>query len=123
MWIDKISSKLIVQNNAEDLIFIIREAILNKRFSYIDIMKSITKGHGISSSEGCGYSLENDWDFRDEFDGVYFFIGDVESSKMNLIDFIFMINKITESYLEHFPNDKEVRMVLDTINKRYSNPR
>ncbi|MBC9227818.1 hypothetical protein HI850_000560 [bacterium SPL81] len=107
-------------NRYHDLYYILLEAISNKKMTYLYILKMISTGHGINSSEGTGFCLDQDFDFPEDFCEVEFFIGEMESSTMNIKTFVDIFSNISEDYLLHYPDDKEkVFNYLALIKQRY----
>ena len=79
-----------------DLTVIILDSLKNNSFSLANILYEASKGHGITSSEGCFYVLDQDLDFPEEFEQVIFYLGEFETSKMSLSDFISYLSFISD---------------------------
>ena len=109
-----------IENDAQDLYFIICEALENNKLSFLNILLSISEGEGITSSENNGFGLDQDWDFPEDFDHVAFFIGDHESSRLSIEEFIDSISFIADKYVLQHPKDKQkVEKYLSKLFLRY----
>ena len=97
----------LIENEAQDLYFIIHEALEKNKLSFLNILLSISDGEGVTSSENNGFGLDQDWDFSEDFDHVAFFIGDYESSRLSIKEFIDSISFIADKYVLQHPKDKE----------------
>jgi len=110
----------LIEDNAQDLYFIICEALENNKLSFLNTLLSISEGEGITSSENNGFGLDQDWDFPEDFDHVAFFIGDQESSRLSIKEFIDSISFIADKYVLQHPKDKEkVERYLSELFLRY----
>ena len=71
-----------------------------------------------------GFSLDMDWDYPDQFDKVFFFIGDMngnESSSMTFDTYIKLIKALSISYIMENPTKKEtINFYLNKIINRYA---
>ncbi|MFM9928084.1 hypothetical protein VLK31_34290 [Variovorax sp. H27-G14] len=122
IWLEKLKAKFAASAiYSDDFYDLLNEAVIDKRISFAGILFDAAKGHGCRVSEGFFYSLDQDWDNPSEFDGVAFFIGDIESSVMPVKDYLALIKIAAEVYLESFPEEmKRIFDSLEEIEKRYS---
>ena len=110
----------LIENEAQDLYFIIHEALEKNKLSFLNILLSISDGEGVTSSENNGFGLDQDWDFPEDFDHVAFFIGGYESSRLSIKEFIDSISFIADKYVLQHPEDKEkVEKYLSKLFLRY----
>ena len=101
-----------------DLSVIILDSLKNNSFSFANILYEASKGHGITSSEGCFYVL--DQDFPEDFKQAIFYLGEFETSKMSLSDFISYLSLISDKYISLNPTDKQkIEQYLISIKSRY----
>jgi len=120
MWLEKISEHL-NSHGGEDLLFILTEISSRQKMSYLDVLELASEGHGVSSSEGTGYGLDQDWDYPEDFDHVAFFIGEYESSVLSIQSYVQLVDLITKAYLDYYPDDKDRALkYLDKLHERYS---
>ncbi len=117
MWLNKVTKDL----SNSDLFIILSETLLTNRLSYLNILKNISEGYGVTSSEGNGFGLDQNWDFSEDFNEVTFFFGEMESSSISPADFINQLLAISEYYILDRPDDKDkVYSYLHKIKKRYN---
>ena len=48
----------LIENEAQDLYFIIHEALEKNKLSFLNILLSISEGEGVTSSENNGFGLD-----------------------------------------------------------------
>lgn len=109
------------QNEGRDLYDIIYSTLSNDKMSYISFVKMASEGSVFFPSEGTGYSLDEDWDDPSEFVEVIFFLGEYESSTITPQHFIKLMQVISDSYVEAYPEDKEtVEHYMLRLRERYS---
>lgn len=119
MWFDK-TEKFLQENDGYDLYTVIREVLIKNKLSFVNILFEASKGYGISSDEYTGYSLDQDWDNPEDFDGVYFYIGELDSDSLSLKKFYNMMTYISNEYISEYPEDKnKVSKYLDILFNRY----
>jgi hypothetical protein len=76
----------------------------------------------VTSSENNGFGLGQDWGFPENFDHVAFFIGDYESSRISIKEFIDSMSFIADKYVLQHPKDKEkVEKYLSKLYLCYKN--
>lgn len=119
-WLISIKKDL-YKNDGRDLYDIIFETLKSNKMTYPAFLSRASKGHGFSPSEGNGYVLDQDWDIPDEFDEVSFMFGDYDSSALKPQRFVELMQMITNSYINEYPEDKKiVEHSMARLQERYS---
>ncbi|ENV63673.1 hypothetical protein F4U02_09910 [Acinetobacter haemolyticus] len=120
MWLENVQNYYFV-NGYHDLYHILKETISTNKMNYLNILFHISNGYGITSSEGCGFGLEQDYDHPEEFINIQFFMGDMQSSTMELCNFFETLVKTSECYLDTYPTDKKkIHEYIDKIRQKYT---
>ncbi|QMT33088.1 hypothetical protein LNQ82_00710 [Conchiformibius steedae DSM 2580] len=124
MWLSKRLEDFFEKNGAGDLYYIISAAINSNderyKKNYIEILSLASEGYGIFSSEGTSYSLNNDWDYPDQFNEVYCFIGYVETSSLSFDKYIEFISYMSDVYMDHHKNDvDQILYLISKIRERF----
>lgn len=119
-WLTNIKQEL-YKNDGRDLYDIIFETLKNNKMTYPAFLSMASDGHGFASSEGNGYALDQDWDVPDEFDEVCFMFGDYESSTLSPQKFVELMQKITNSYINEYPENIEaIERSMKRLQERYT---
>lgn len=119
-WLISIKKDL-YKNDGRDLYDIIFETLKSNKMTYPSFLSRASKGHGFSPSEGNGYVLDQDWDIPDEFDEVSFMFGDYDSLALKPQRFVELMQMITNSYINEYPEDKKiVEHSMARLQERYS---
>ncbi|WP_156183768.1 hypothetical protein [Chromobacterium sp. LK1] len=105
----------------EDLYHVLSSVLLEDKMNYLQFLARASEGHGCHVHEGLGYSLDQDWDFPEDFDEVAFFVGYFESSTLKVSEFLLAISCISKAYVERHVEDKQaVERYIGKIRSRYS---
>jgi len=103
-----------------DFYYLLQTMLSEKRMSFPQLLSGAARGMGCTVHEGLSYSLDQDWDDPSSFNEVVFFVGDVESSTLNVADYLELIEIASNAYLSFFPDDaEEVRRNFEKIVSRY----
>ena len=127
MFVSDNLKKIFEENNGQDLLYIILRYMENNDHAsnkFIQMLGLSSNGYGIFISEYMGFSLDMDWDYPDQFDKVFFFMGDMnenESSSMTFDTYIKLIKALSISYIMENPTKKEtINFYLNKIINRYA---
>lgn len=105
----------------EDLYHVLSTILFENKMNYLQFLASASEGHGCYAHEGLGYSLDQDWDFPEDFDEVAFFVGDFESSTLKVSEFLMAMSCISKAYVGRHVEDKQaVERYMEKISARYS---
>ena len=108
------------QNDGRDLYDIVYLVLSLNKMSYIAFLKRASEGYGCSPSEGCGYSLDQNWDVPEDFNEVSFMFGDYESSAISPQKFIELMSFLSRSYIKEYQDDEGLVMIyLTRLQERY----
>ncbi|WP_153711828.1 hypothetical protein [Eikenella corrodens] len=127
MFVSDNLKKIFEENNGQDLLYIILRYMENNGHAsnkFIQMLNLSSNGYGIFISEYMGFSLDMDWDYPDQFDKVFFFMGDMngnESSSIPFDTYIELIKALSISYIMENPTKKEeINFYLNKIINRYA---
>ncbi len=108
------------QNDGRDLYDIVYLVLSLNKMSYIAFLKRASEGYGCSPSEGCGYSLDQNWDVPEDFNEVSFMFGDYESSAISPQKFVDLISFLSRSYIKEYQDDEGLVIIYITkLQERY----
>ncbi len=105
----------------QDFFYLLEQMIGENKMTFPHLLSNATHGNGCTVHEGLSYSLDQDWDDPRAFDEVVFFIGDMESASLSVMEYLNLIDIACEKYTDIFAEDRE--HVLDMrkrISVRYS---
>lgn len=127
MFVSDNLKKIFEENNGQDLLYLILRYMENNGHAsnkFIKMLDLSSNGYGIFISEYMGFSLDMDWDYPDQFDKVFFFMGDMnenESSSMTFDTYIKLIKALSISYIMENPTKEEtINFYLNKIINRYA---
>lgn len=81
----------------------------------------LRRGVGFSVGEGHFYSLDQDWGDPEEFNEVSFFLGEVETSSIPLLDYVFLMKIAADVYSDFCPEERDsVLSSAKKLEERYS---
>lgn len=108
------------EGEGSDFYYLLDAMVKNSKIDFCDLLSNAAMGHGCTVYEGLMYSLDQDWDIPEEFSGVSFFVGDVESSVLSVEKYLSLINFAALKYLDLFP-DRQDRVInsLSHVENRY----
>lgn len=119
IWLSAIEDYL-YHNNGRDLYDIIYTTLSNDKMNYKSFLHLASEGHGFFPSEGFGYALDQDWDIPEDFNEVTFFLGEFETLSISPNYFVQLIQYITDTYINAYPNDKIlVKQYMFKLKERY----
>ncbi|MEX0447421.1 hypothetical protein [Xenorhabdus sp. SGI246] len=119
-WLKNVEHYL-VQNEGRDLYEVLYESLYNSKISFTNFLLNASNGYGFSPSEGFGYSLDQNWDVPEDFDGVTFFLGDFESSEITPNQFVILMQYVSDAYIKAFPDSKDtVERHMKALTERYA---
>ncbi|WP_093513164.1 MULTISPECIES: hypothetical protein [unclassified Pseudomonas] len=105
----------------EDLYGLIEAAMVSEKTNFPAFIYDASRGVGFSVSEGFFYSLDQDWDYPEDFSEVSFFLGEVEISSLPVADYVSLMNVAADVYSTFFPNDRGgVLRSAERLEERYS---
>ncbi len=112
---------LLQSSNRVALSFCNRPSITRKRTNFPAFINEASKGVGFSVGEGHFYSLDQDWDDPEEFNEVSFFLGEVETSSIPVLDYVFLMKIAADVYSDFFPEERDsVLSSAKKLEERYS---
>ena len=127
MFVSDNLKKIFEENNGQDLLYIILRYMENNDHAsnkFIQMLGLSSNGYGIFISEYMGFSLDMDWDYPEQFDKVFCFMGDMngnESSSITFDTYIKLIKALSISYIMENPTKKEdINFYLNKIINRYA---
>ncbi|MFD4840503.1 hypothetical protein ACFWP0_23610 [Achromobacter sp. NPDC058515] len=98
-----------------DLYELLKAAIVRKQTDFPAFLYEASGGHGLSVGEGYFYCLDQDWDGSPKFNGVVFFLGEVEASAISVRDYVLLMGMAADIYSRCCPDDKD--RVLSSFNR------
>jgi len=127
MFVSDNLKKIFEENNGQDLLYIILRYMENNGHAsnkFIQMLDLSSNGYGIFISEYMGFSLDMDWDYPDQFDKVFCFMGDMngnESSSITFDTYIKLIKALSISYIiENTTKKEDINFYLNKIINRYA---
>lgn len=94
-----------------------------QKMNFRQFIYDASRGIGCFVFEGLGYVLDQDIDDPTEFNEVTFFLGDYESLTLSPEKFIELMQVISNSYIDKYPDDKaSVKQSLARLKERYQKP-
>lgn len=106
-------------NGGEDLWYLIFTLLREEKMSFPHFLSKAVEGHGCWAHEGLGYSLDQDWDLPEDFDEVIFFVGDQESSKLSVPDYLLLMKYLVDVYEEIHPDvESDIVVKFDLLRDR-----
>lgn len=103
-----------------DFYYLLQTMLNEKKFTFPRLVFDASNGIGCTVHEGLSYALDQDWDHPDDFNEVNFFIGEIESSKLSVDEYIYLMKIASEAYLSFFSIDTEsVKRNLERLIFRY----
>ncbi|TBV08075.1 hypothetical protein [Stutzerimonas kirkiae] len=121
-WLEKLKESFASTGlDYEDLYELIEASIARKRTNFPAFIYEASRGSGFSVSEGYFYSLDQDWDDPEEFNEVSFFLGEVETSSIPVLDYVFLMKTAADVYSSFFPEERgSVLRSARRLEERYS---
>ncbi|MDF3845577.1 hypothetical protein P3W55_28050 [Pseudomonas citronellolis] len=121
-WLEKLKESFSSTGlDYEDLYGIIEASIARKRVNFPAFIYEASKGFGFSAGEGYFYSLDQDWDDPEGFNEVSFFLGEVETSSIPVLDYVFLMKIAADVYSAFFPEESDsVLGSAKRLEERYS---
>lgn len=121
-WLEKLKESFASTGlDYEDLYELIEASITRKRTNFPAFINEASKGVGFSVGEGHCYSLDQDWDDPEEFNEVSFFLGEVETSSIPVLDYVFLMKIAADVYSDFFPEERDsVLSSAKKLEERYS---
>lgn len=105
----------------EDLYGLIEASVTRGRTNFPAFIYDASQGVGFSVSEGFFYSLDQDWDDSEDFNEVSFFLGEVETSSVPVLDYVFLMKIAANIYSAFFPEERDsVLGSAKRLEERYS---
>ena len=127
MFVSDNLKKIFEENNGQDLLYIILRYMENNDHAsnkFIQMLGLSSNGYGIFISEYMGFSLDMDWDYPEQFDKVFCFMGDMngnESSSITFDTYIKLIKALSISYImENTTKKEDINFYLNKIINRYA---
>ncbi|MDM5182174.1 hypothetical protein PO883_33940 [Massilia sp. DJPM01] len=90
-----------------DFYYLLNTMLNEGKMAFPQLVLDASGGIGCNVHEGLSYSLDQDWDDSDFFGEVVFFVGEMESSKLSVGEYIHLIKVASDAYCSHFPIDSE----------------
>ncbi|MDQ1835618.1 hypothetical protein [Massilia scottii] len=90
-----------------DFYYLLNTMLSEGKMTFPQLVLDAGGGIGCTVHEGLSYSLDQDWDDSDFFNEVVFFVGEMESSKLSVCEYIHLIKVASDAYCSHFPIDSE----------------
>ncbi|MDQ1816773.1 hypothetical protein RBA41_26065 [Massilia sp. CCM 9210] len=88
-----------------DFYYLLQTMLKEEEQTFPQLVFDASSGCGCTVHEGLSYSLDQDWDCPDLFDEVVFFIGDIESSKLSIGEYVDLIKASSDAYCFYFQSD------------------
>lgn len=104
----------------KDLCYILSTILAENKYSFINFLLNASNGNGCNLHEGLYFSLENDFDANQTFNGPVFFVGDMESSTLKISAFLILLGYVCCAYISFDEGAKEiVNEYMSKIADRY----
>ncbi len=118
-WLEK-KEGYFLENGGVDLYYLILTMLKEKKMNILQFLYDASRGIGCVVHEGLEYVLDQDLDDSDEFTEVSFLVGDYESSTISPQHFVELMQVISDTYIEAYPNDREsVERNMNQLKARY----
>lgn len=120
-WFVELEKSFIEKGLAgEDFFYLLSTMLIEGRISFLEMLSSAARGHGIRVHEGLEFALEEDLEDANDFDGVVFIIGEYESSVLPTTEFVGLLELLCRTYVRYFADDEgRVTTNLDRVRARY----
>ncbi|OLU22205.1 hypothetical protein BVH03_25330 [Pseudomonas sp. PA15(2017)] len=121
-WLEKLKESFASTGlDYGDLYELIEASIARRRTNFPAFIHEASRGNGFSVSEGYFYSLDQDWDDPEEFSEVSFFLGEVETSSISVLDYVFLMKVAADVYSAFFPEERDsILSSARRLEERYS---
>lgn len=120
-WLSSIENAFLRKGIAgEDFFYLLQTMVVEGNITFLDLLCNASQGYGCVIHEGLSYSLDQDWDNPNLFNGVSIFVGEIESSVLPVDDYLNLMRIAADEYVViNFDAGEIVLKYINEIVARY----
>ena len=103
-----------------DFLYLLDTMLQEQNISFMEFIEKAANGFGCTIHEGLYYSLDKNWENPNLFNEVTFFVGDIESASLTILDYLELLKTATSAYISSQPEDAKMALQhLNSVTERY----
>jgi hypothetical protein len=119
-WVQALEPDFKAEGPGGEEFFYLLDTMLDEgRIPFLRFLEDATNGFGCTVHQGLYYSLDQDWEYPELFNGVAFFVGYHESGSLSVKDYLSLLAKAVNSYIAEVPENEKIALeMLGLISNR-----